>query len=872
MNPKVNKILKGVRTWLSPEQPGATPLVMAQARALTERNRFVSLLNYRDFDEKDNLSYLDDGSQLSIAFGLLLAPLVMAGTDSETQIEAAINACPADTILQFGVLSSPQIKGFVNTWVNSRLSGNTNPLLEQIAMRRREFMLTTATGPSMLPKTRLHPRMMQYYLFARVPFKGDLFSEGERLAFIKSMKDLRNTIQGALTGAQISSDEMTGDSLRFLLRELLNPHLDPAERLATSQRAVPLHEDLLDRNCRITVQDDGTIGFAGAAGEPEVYLSSITTDAAPREFYLPWMAQTLGDPTARDERITCPYWAYTTIHVLDAENAKDTLTTKLGVLNKQTMSESPWYRSMMRHLYDRRDMASMLSDQTRNGHRLVRAYSGINLYTPRGEIREQVESVKGLWRAAGFRVSEERYISFPVFLASLPMQYSPAMDPPNKGMQRAQLMHSLNAASMIPIQGDWSGTGPARALKDDGSVEKYGAGPLMVSRRGQLACFDLLQTSVNYNFVIIAASGSGKSFLANEIVCDFLSKGGIARIIDVGKSYFRFCSVMGGQNVIFSRDNPMSMNPFSDLRSQDDLDELMPMLQDLLRQMMYPMTEEKDVPPWEYKAIGHAINAAFEVHGSSTDLKDVHRWLADHDDPRAKDMAFLLNDFAHGRYSRWFTGPRTVSFNNPLVVIELEELKQDPQLQAVVMTLVIHQVTKEMYLSDRKIPKLLAIDEAWDLLSGMRTGKFIETSFRRARKYNGIAGVITQSFEDFERSGAAKAAIENAEWQFILYQRPESLAFALKNQRVIGDEQTHKLLSTVQSGPGYSEVYVKSSSAGAGLYRFVTDRHSYYTFTTKPADINRIDSLTAKGKSIAEAIDVLAREDYQKMWGFQLAA
>jgi hypothetical protein len=44
-------------------------------------------------------------------------------------------------------------------------------------------------------------------------------------------------------------------------------------------------------------------------------------------------------------------------------------------------------------------------------------------------------------------------------------------------------------------------------------------------------------------------------------------------------------------------------------------------------------------------------------------------------------------------------------------------------------------------------------------------------------------------------------------------------------------------------------------------------RHSYYTFTTNPVDINKIDSLVKSGKSLPEAIDTLAREDYVKMWG-----
>jgi conjugal transfer ATP-binding protein TraC len=245
------------------------------------------------------------------------------------------------------------------------------------------------------------------------------------------------------------------------------------------------------------------------------------------------------------------------------------------------------------------------------------------------------------------------------------------------------------------------------------------------------------------------------------------------------------------------------------------------------------------------------------------------QWLRDYsgdESNRAQDLAMQLEPFSHGRYRRWFSGPRTVTFSKPLVVIELEELKQDSALQAVVLQLVMFQVTKEMYLGDRRLPKLLAIDEAWDLMGGLKTGRFIETAFRRMRKYNGIAGVITQSFEDFEKSSAARAAIENAAWQFILYQRPESVEFAVSNKRISADEMSVSLIKSVRSGAGFSEVFVRGEQ-GSGLYRFVTDKHSYYTFTTKPTDINRLDDLVRNGMTMEKAIDTLSMQDYEQMWG-----
>lgn len=858
----LQKISRKFLEWAKPDNPAASTMTVATARHLTNRDSFSGLLNYRVFDSNNNMVYVDDADGLSVGFVLLFNPLLGAGLDAEAQLEAVINACPPDSVLQYGVLSTPQIEGFLNTWRDARLAQCKNPIIAQIAERRRDFMLYTAQGPSMLPKTKMHPRILQYYLSLRIPFKGDLGDDGEMRAFVKNAEDIRNAIIGALQGTFIGARPVDEHDFKVLLREMLNPQMEPLERITDIHPDAALSHDIINKQTRIGITPSGNIGFSSgdaqeegdSPAEWEVVMTPLTVDAYPKSVWLPLTANVLGSPTSWDDRITCPFWAYTTIHIMDPDKARDALTTKMGLLSKQTMTESAWYRSMMGHLFERKAATELLLSETREGHRLVRAYTGINLYNHPDEVKLSTETVKGLWRRAGFRLTEEKYIGLPVFIASLPLQYSPGMDEPGKGLQRAIIMHSLNAASLSFIQGDWAGTSPSAA------------GPLFVSRRGQLACFDLLQTTINFNFVIVAASGSGKSFLANEICVDFLSKNGIVRIIDVGRSYARFCEVMGGANLVFSPANPISMNPFWGLDDINQLNEMMPMLKAMMRQMAFPLLPEADTDPWQYAAIEDAIVGAWHEHRGQTDLRKVYDWLMAHPSEKANDLAYCLKPYAVGRYSPWFVGERQIAFQNDLVVIELEELKQDTELQSVVMTLIIHQVTKEMYLSGKERPKLLAIDEAWDLMGGLKTGKFIETAFRRARKYNGIAGVITQSFEDFERSDAAKAAIENAAWQFILYQRPESLEFAMKHGRISGGEGLLEILKSVRSGPGFSEVYVKGES-GAGLYRFITDRHSYYTFTTKATEVSALDSMVAGGKTMEEAIDIMATADYERMWG-----
>lgn len=849
------RLVKAFLRYMEPPEAPKDPYTFASAYALADRGRISDILSYRDFDDERRLVMLDSGAAPAAGFGLAVSPLMLAGTDSAQKFETILNGLPANSVVQFVKLSTPQVQGFIDTWTNARLEKNNSPLLRQIALRRRDFFLATATGPSMLPNERLHPRMVYHFIFVRIPYEGDLTDKREFEQFLNRVVDIRSSIQGTLESASMYTEVLDEHTFKLTLRELLNPQIDPTERRDRALPAAPLHKDIIERETRVRPMRDGSLSFSSQAGTDEVRVVCMTVDAKPSQVVLPEMAKTLGSPFARDERIAVPYYAYTTIHVLDADKAKDALTVKLGALNKQTMSESAWYRSMMSHMFEQRDNVQMLVQELNSGRRAVRAYCGINLYCDPQEHKLVTDYVKGLWRNAGFRISDERFITLPVFLASLPLQYFPELDPPNKGLQRAEIMTSFNAANMVQVQGDWRGTSPAQA------------GPLLVSRHGQLACFDLLAAKTNMNAVIVATSGAGKSFLANELVSDFLSRGGTVRLIDVGRSYAKFCARMGGENIVFSPDNPMSLNPFSDVDTPDKLNELAPMLKDLLRQMAYPLTAEEDTPGWQYAALEEAIQVAWTRHQAHTELKHVYEALSGMPDTRAHDLAFQLKPYAVGRYARWFSGPRTVSFDNSFVIIELEELKQDTQLQAVVLTLMIHQVTKEMYLSGKEKPKMLAIDEAWDLMGGLKTGRFIETAFRRARKYNGIAVVITQSFEDFEKSAAAKAAIQNAAWQFILMQKQESLQHAVDNKRIVSDPATVELISSVKPGEGFSEVFVRDENGAGGVYRFVTDKHSYFTFTTKARDDNALNELLRQGKTLEEAVDALAMDAYKEMWG-----
>ena len=213
----------------------------------------------------------------------------------------------------------------------------------------------------------------------------------------------------------------------------------------------------------------------------------------------------------------------------------------------------------------------------------------------------------------------------------------------------------------------------------------------------------------------------------------------------------------------------------------------------------------------------------------------------------------------HGIYSSYFEGEANIQFHKNFVVLELEELKAKKDLQAVVMQLMMYRITQEMYL-DRSKRKLVIIDEAWDLMGSGSSAGFIEAGYRRARKYGGAFGTITQSVEDYYKNEATKAAITNADWLFLLRQKPESIDRLGKEGKLHVDEWMKRQLSSVSTEHGhYSEIFVHGPM-GSGVGRLILDPFSMLLYSTRAEDFQSIKTLTDQGISVVEAIDTILKQ------------
>ncbi|WP_414039369.1 TraC family protein [Acidithiobacillus sp. M4-SHS-6] len=853
-------------------------LPVLAANELSERTTLSSLLPYADITP-DGIVTLDDGYRLRSMFSVQFSPFTVVGTDAESVIEGIIGLMPAETVVQFGVLSNALVAPQLDAWAQSRQS-LSNPSVANMAKWRRDFLLATAYGPSAAEGRDIHPRHMEYVVTVSTVYGGEIGDEHDWRTHIDNIDKLRTSVVSSFQGSKMGATALRREGVRRLLRFILNPHFFPDDIVKDEMNpdGTPYYvsaESLVAKETRVHVTSEGGIVFSASSADAELRrktVGTLTMDGYPKKNHAALAACMIGDALKTNESIPFPFWLYVNISIPNQETLTDKLSVKMAGVGRQTRSDSPTVKALMSHLFDMHDELKHLVDSAKSSHPPVRAYVGLNIYTTHKDLQANIELVKSLWRRHGYRVSPERNIALPVWLCSLPGYYVEEMDEGTKGLQRSTTMSSSNASMIVPIRGEWQGTPP-----EEGGL------PLL-SRQNQLsfAWVQNMEVATNYNFVIVAASGSGKSFLAQDIIGDFLAKEGYVFVIDAGRSYFEMCEDQGGVNLVFRPEDPVDLNPFDSIDTENDLKENMELLLGVVRYMAFPHSEQ--VGDFEYAKMEQAIDAAWRQKRGDTRIADVEEILASNEDSRVRDIAAQMRPFVHGRHAAWFNGEgRKIDFYGAkFVVTEMDDLKSQGSLRDVVLTLMMNRIAHAMYLADAKVeggakvPKLMLIDEAWDLLANNRAGDFIERAYRTYRKYRGSAGVITQSFKDFDKSAAATAAYENAAWLFMLRQKPESLEAAFTSGKLMGDDEyTKQLLRSVHTVPGaYSEIYVRCDE-GQGVYRFIADPYAYWLYTTAPTDKEirgtRMQHYMERGMprldALGAAVSDLARDSFRKRWG-----
>jgi conjugal transfer ATP-binding protein TraC len=780
-----------------------------------------SLLPYETFDPETSLFV----NKKSIGFVLETTPLLGSSEEIENILTSVItDSLPATVDIQFLLWASPKIGPTLDAFEVAR---SKNEIFTWLAKKRTDYLKKGAYS-SLSQHGSLLLRDFRTFIVVSTQ-KKQADNTGELIG-------LRDDIESALQSIHIGSRVMNAQSFLSMMFDLITPTSDLYPHDFAWSELDSLASQLTHPEWKLQVKRDALL-FSSRDEAMEAHC--LTVREYPQKATQWKTTENLGQLFNATLQIPCPFLISFSVRKVNHEKA---LTdSQLKTMNKESTAKSPLAKfkpSVNQEYADWQHIRKRLGE----GDALVKTFYQVILFAKPQDAKLCERRLRDLYRANGWKLRKESYMQLQSWLAALPMMMTEGLFEDMKQFGRLKTMTAFNAINVAPLQGEWKGTKSPSLL--------------LPGRRGQLATWNPFDNEGgNFNIAVTAAPGKGKSALIQEYVMATLGASGHIQVIDQGHSQQKLCRELGGQFIEFSPSSPLCLNPFTSIVN---LDESIVMLKPLLSNMARPLrgaTEE------ELSYLEQALKAAYEREGNKATITTIAVWLNEQTDMLCKNLSHLLYSFTKkGVYAPFFEGACSVDFNNPFVVMELQDLKSKKELRNIVLQLLIYQISQKMYQSDRNQIKSCIIDEAWDLFDdeNMASAKFIEAGYRTARKFRGNFISIAHSVSDFHRNPMTKAAFDCSDFKIILGQTDEAIN-KLKHDKIMDiDGFTERLLKSLKITKDYSECVIKGPE-GLSVHRILFDPYSRILYSTKGEEFDAVNQLLKNGSSLREAIEIVAR-------------
>jgi conjugal transfer ATP-binding protein TraC len=803
---------------------GASSALLRQAQEFLNAHSLSDLLPYRSFDPYLQLFF----NRSSVGFVIETLPLVGCEEDKALQLTGIFqHLLPLGSSLQCLLLGSARIGKGLSAWEEAREGRGS--ILKTLAKERTSYIRDLARGGGV--------RTFRVLLSYSQP-KSSLDS-------IEKLLSLREQMITTLNGWELPTNLWNPEDLIRGLDELLNP----SSALETLPFVWNKHESLshqmMSPDTRMEVTPSALL-FGDTEGEASSrkVMKLYTTRLLPPLWHLGGMGILIGDPFDNFLRLKDSFFLSYGVHICNEKMLKTQILAKCGNIEKQAASPIAKYiPSVKKEMEEGRYVLGKFE----SGQRLVKTRFQVGLLSSHDNIGREEQTLFNLYRSQRWELVRDRYLQLPSFLSCLPMTWGEGAVEDGKKFKKTKTTLSHEPANLMPLQGEWHGT--------------KSPGMLLVGRRGQIFKWSPFDNNEgNYNTCVVGRSGSGKSVFMQELLTSMLGMGGRVFVLDVGRSFEKTVKLLKGTYVEFSTHSPICINPFTSIPTHDSeaSSDALAMLKPILSLMSAPKEGTRDI---EDAYLEMALQEAWNDKKNEATITDVREALLKHPDDIAKSLGERLRPYiATGAYGRFFNGKANIDLSDTLVVVELEELKERKDLQAVIVQMVILQIANSIYLGKRTVPSCLILDEAWDMLRGSQSGVFIETAARRLRKYFGGLVVGTQSVNDFYATPGAQAAFDNSDWLCLLSQKDESIELLKTSKRLVMDPAMERTIRSLRTEQGkYAEIMMKGP-AGFSVGRLLLDPFSKVLYSTKADEFAAVEKLVSEGVALQEAIQQVARE------------
>jgi len=308
----------------------------------------------------------------------------------------------------------------------------------------------------------------------------------------------------------------------------------------------------------------------------------------------------------------------------------------------------------------------------------------------------------------------------------------------------------------------------------------------------------------NYNSVIFATSGAGKSYATKLEILRTMMFDTEVIVIDPEKEYEYLAEAVGGRYFNISLSSEHHINPFDvpkSLDGEDPADVLRTHtihLVGLFRIMLGGLSPEEDsiidraitetyalkdiTPNSNYSNIEPPLMSDFEMVLSSMD--------------GSESLLMRLTKYTRGTWSGFINKPSNVDINRKLVVFSIRDMEDElkPAAMYIITQFIWNAVRKDIK------KRLLVVDEAWWMMKSDDTASFLFMIAKRGRKYFLGLTTITQDVGDFIKSKYGIPIITNSSMQLLLKQSPTAIDNLQKIFRLTDEEKYLLIESSVGEG------------------------------------------------------------------------
>ena len=773
----------------------------------------------------------------------LMSPLVGGGGEFGTVVQNIFKSCPDDSLIQVSLISEPDYEA-ARLYAKGKTHGG-EMVSELVNKQRSVFEFATKVGwQADVPL--LNKRSLIVSL--AVPVKN---LNAETLSESASLQaDFLNNMRGCgFADAEIlKAGELLGYYRKFA-------------SIYTPQRNVELDE-LLELRHQVFGPDqsidfrDSKVGIF----DGQTYCAEVTAKKYPEEGYHGLTSLLSGAPfnggSSRDgggQRILTPFIFTTTVRVANQRKEMDRVENAIkSRQNTQTLPFKLGNEDPAQAMLDLDYMKKMCST---DGDKFVYVSTTAFVF---GKTREQTIDVattlKGTFDKLGFDGRLVRNDGIVRWAQALPLNFAPSIA---EKLKSECIMPSSAAGCLLPVYGDHAG---------NARVHTNNTGSMFITRRGAAHYFDPFVSDSNFNGVIAAAPGSGKSFVLQYLIKNNLAEGANIFLFDNGRSAKKLCASVGGEFNEFSlstTDMP-SLNPFTGLNDQE-FDEQ----QEVITSLLLLMAFEGEVPHSGARiAMTEAVRAAYgkkqgdaEIStvvdsleiirasaGDKVDLNEVER-AAGNLGPRLK--AFLESP-TRGQF---FRGKGTINPTKQFTVFELGGLSGDGHLRKCVMFFVLNMLMSR--IKTVKGRKLVMVDEGLDLLNDEAAALAMEGIYLKGRKDGVGVWTIVQSLLKLSETSTGRIILNQSAWKLILAQKSEEVKKLFEHNILTGfahDPFFRRMVESIETRKGvFSEILF----VGDRYYeaaRLYVDRFTSTLFSSEGDARDAVFELMQQGISAVDAV------------------